>query len=72
MIERYIEALSTYASDIDALILLRGGADEAALTRLETATDKGYSVEMLAAEPHLASLSEHPRFRVILNSNNSP
>ncbi len=61
-----------YAYYIDALILLRGGADEAALTRLETAADKGYSVEMLAAEPHLASLREHPRFRVILNSNNSP
>ncbi len=51
---------------IDGLILLRSGDTEAALSALELAAEKGYSLQMMAAEPHLASIHGNPRFQAIL------
>ena len=51
---------------IDGLILLRSGDTEAALSALELAAEKGYSLQMMAAEPHLASIRGNPRFNAIL------
>lgn len=56
-----------YVHYIDGLILLRNGDSESALAALETAADKGYSLQMMAAEPHLASIQENPRFRAIVD-----
>ncbi len=56
-----------YVHYIDALILLRVGETESALSALELAVDKGYSLQIIAAEPHLASIHDNPRFRVILD-----
>jgi lipoprotein NlpI len=55
-----------YAYYIDGLILLRSGDAEGALGSLELAASMGYSLEMLAAEPHLATLRDDARFMVIL------
>jgi len=55
-----------YVHYIDGLILLRNGDAEAALSALEIAAKKGYSLQMMAAEPHLASLRDHPLFNAIL------
>jgi tetratricopeptide (TPR) repeat protein/TolB-like protein/DNA-binding winged helix-turn-helix (wHTH) protein len=70
---KFIDQARSQASDnpyvhyIDALILLRIGETESALSALELAADKGYSLQMIAAEPHLASIRENPRFRAILD-----
>ena len=56
-----------YVHYIDGLILLRNGDSESALVALETAADKGYSLQMMAAEPYLASIKENPRFRAIVD-----
>ncbi len=56
-----------YVHYIDALILLHIGETEAALSALELAADKGYSLQIIAVEPHLASVRENPRFRAIVN-----
>ena len=56
-----------YVHYIDGLILLRSGETDSALSALELAADKGYSLQMMAAEPHLASIRENPRFRAILD-----
>jgi tetratricopeptide (TPR) repeat protein/TolB-like protein/DNA-binding winged helix-turn-helix (wHTH) protein len=55
-----------YVHYIDGLILLRSGNATAALSALELAAEKGYSLQMMAAEPHLASLRGNPRFCAIL------
>jgi len=55
-----------YVHYVDGLILLRNGDVEAALSALEIAAKKGYSLQMMAAEPHLASIRNHPRFNAIL------
>jgi hypothetical protein len=55
-----------YGYYIKGLIELRGGDEDAALEALEGAAAKGYGVVMLAAEPHLASLRDNPRFRAII------
>ena len=55
-----------YAHYIDGLILLRSGNAEGALGSLELAASMGYSLEMLAAEPHLAALRDDARFMAIL------
>jgi tetratricopeptide (TPR) repeat protein/DNA-binding winged helix-turn-helix (wHTH) protein len=55
-----------YLHYIDGLVLLRSGDTDAALSALEIAAEKGYSLQMLAAEPHLASIHGNPRFRAIL------
>jgi tetratricopeptide (TPR) repeat protein/TolB-like protein len=56
-----------YAHYIDGLIWLRDGDTDAALSALEIAADRGYSLQMMAAEPHLASIHDNPRFRAILD-----
>ena len=55
-----------YVHYIDGLILLRSGDADTALSALEVAAEKGYSLQMMAAEPHLASIRDHPRFNAIL------
>lgn len=61
-----------YAHYINGLILLRSGDAEAALAAFETAVQKGYSTEMLAAEPHIAALRDDPRFGALLNATKQP
>lgn len=56
-----------YVHYIDGLIQLRNGDSHAALAALEVAADKGYSLQMMAAEPHLATIRENPRFRAIVD-----
>lgn len=56
-----------YIHYIDGLILLRSGNATAALSALELAATKGYSLQMMAAEPHLASIRGNPRFNAILD-----
>jgi tetratricopeptide (TPR) repeat protein/TolB-like protein/DNA-binding winged helix-turn-helix (wHTH) protein len=51
-----------YAHFVDGLIYFRGGDADKALDALEIAITKGYSVTMIAAEPHLGSLRTNPRF----------
>ena len=46
-------------------MLLRGGNPGGALSALELAVEKGYSVQMLAADPQLASLRDKSRFNEI-------
>ena len=55
-----------YLHYIDSLILLRSGDTDAALSALEIAAAGGYSVQMIAADPHLASIRGNPRFNAIL------
>jgi tetratricopeptide (TPR) repeat protein/TolB-like protein/DNA-binding winged helix-turn-helix (wHTH) protein len=55
-----------YLHYIDGLVLLRSGDTDAALAALERAAENGYSLQILAAEPHLASISGNPRFNAIL------
>ncbi|MBT8088779.1 MAG: tetratricopeptide repeat protein, partial [Gammaproteobacteria bacterium] len=57
-----------YAYYYDGMIFLRAGDKEAALDALETAIDKGYSRQMLAAEPHLEALHGDPRFSEIVHA----
>ena len=58
-----------YAHFIHGLIELRGGESEAAVEFLKSATANGYSLEMLAAEPHLNLLRNHPGFRDLLGTS---
>jgi len=55
-----------YLHYIDGLVLLRSNNSDAALSALELAVAKGYSRDVLAAEPHLASIRGNPRFKAIL------
>ena len=55
-----------FAHYIYGLIMLRQGDSVAALEALKLAADKGYSVKLMAAEPHLASLHGHPEFDKIV------
>ena len=56
-----------YTHYYDAMVRLRAGDKTAALDALEVAVDKGYSLQMLAAEPHLAVLRDEPRFSHIVD-----
>lgn len=51
---------------INGLILLRHGNIDDAIAALKLAAENGYSLKVLAAEPHLASLRNHPDFNAIL------
>jgi tetratricopeptide (TPR) repeat protein len=51
---------------INGLILLKQGDLDGALAALNVAAEKGYSLEVMAAEPHLAGLRDHPEFNDIL------
>ncbi len=55
-----------YLHYIDGMVLLRSSDTDAALSALELAVAKGYSRDVLAAEPHLASIRGNPRFKAIL------
>ncbi len=68
-IERALDAEldDPYVHYIDGLVLLRIGNTDAALSALELAADMGYSLQIMAAEPHLAPIRENPRFRAILD-----
>lgn len=57
-----------YVHYIDGLILLRTGRTESALQALNRAAEQGYSLQMMAAEPHLSSVHNHPDFKAILSS----
>ena len=63
---RAAELDDPYLHYIDGLVLLRSGDSNAALSALELAAEKGYSLQMMAAEPHLASIRGNPRFKAIL------
>jgi tetratricopeptide (TPR) repeat protein/TolB-like protein/DNA-binding winged helix-turn-helix (wHTH) protein len=56
-----------YVYFIDALIWLQTDDAEEALAALEMAVDKGYSKTLLAAEPHLSRLRQHPQFNQLLS-----
>jgi tetratricopeptide (TPR) repeat protein len=56
-----------YLHYIDGLILLREGNTDAALSAFELAIEKGYSRQLMVAEPHLASIRGNPSFRAILD-----
>jgi len=57
-----------YAYYYDAMVYLRAGDKDAALAALEMAAQKGYSRQMLAAEPHLEDLRKDARFKTIVNT----
>jgi len=61
-----------YVHYIDGLIHVRNQNMDTALAALRKAARGGYSIDMLAAEPHLAVLRDHPEFQKILNEGNSP
>lgn len=58
-----------YTHYYDALVYLKAGDKSAALAALETALDKGYSRQMLAADPHLAGLRGDSRFSAIVDED---
>lgn len=58
-----------YTHYYDALVFLRAGDQDNALAALEIAADKGYSRQLLAAEPHLKPLRDDPRFRLIIDNS---
>ena len=55
-----------YVHYIHGLILLKRGQIDDAIAALRIAAEKGYSVKVMAVEPHLASLRNHPDFNAIL------
>ncbi len=60
-----------YVYYIEGLMLLRSEKTDAALSSFELAAEKGYAVEMLAADPQLGSLRGQARFKQITNLKNS-
>jgi tetratricopeptide (TPR) repeat protein/TolB-like protein/DNA-binding winged helix-turn-helix (wHTH) protein len=58
-----------FAHYINGLILLRHGKSDDAIAALKLAAESGYSLKMLAAEPHLASLRDHRDFEAILQES---
>jgi tetratricopeptide (TPR) repeat protein/TolB-like protein/DNA-binding winged helix-turn-helix (wHTH) protein len=54
-----------YVHYIEGLMLLHSEKTDAALSSFETATEKGYSIQMLASDPQLTSLRGNPRFNRI-------
>ena len=58
-----------YTHYYDSLVRYRNGDTEGAIAALGIAVDRGYSVALLAAEPHLESLRVHERFREIINAD---
>jgi tetratricopeptide (TPR) repeat protein/DNA-binding winged helix-turn-helix (wHTH) protein len=54
-----------YVSYYEGLICARFGDTEAALSALERSVANGYPIIMLAAEPLLETLREHPRFTAL-------
>ena len=68
------DALATAPEDprvhyLNALILARRGEPAAAIDSLETAAAMGYSLTLMAAEPHLRSLGNESRFQALIRDN---
>jgi len=61
-----------YAYYIDGLVHLKHGETDAALKALMLAADKGYSLQMMAAEPHLAMLRSNPTFEELISQTDPP
>jgi tetratricopeptide (TPR) repeat protein len=67
-------ALATAPDDprahyMNALILARRGEVAAAIDSLETAAAMGYSLSLIAAEPHLRSVRNESRFQALIRDN---
>ncbi len=56
-----------YGFYYDALINVRAGEHESALTSLHLAVDNGYPANMLAAEPYLNELHGNPEFQAMIS-----
>lgn len=61
-----------YVYFTDALIAVRSGNTADAYRNLEVAIEKGYPLEMLAAEPHLRPISEEPEFLAMTTRTKAP
>ena len=57
-----------YAFYYDGMVHLRAGDKDEALDSLEIAAEKGYSRQLLGAEPHLEELRNDARFERIVNT----
>ncbi len=57
-----------YTHYYDALVYLRAGDHDATLAALQIAVEKGYSRQLLLAEPHLVPIRNDPRFATITNT----
>ena len=64
---RKIAPMDPYGFYYDALISVRVGEHESALTSLHFAVDNGYPVNMLAAEPYLNELRGNPEFQAMIS-----
>lgn len=58
-----------YTYYYDGMVSMRADDRDAALDALEVAAEKGYSRQMLVAEPHLKALRNDPRFSAIVSAN---
>ena len=56
-----------YTYYYNALVFLRAGDENAALGSLAIAANKGYSRQMMAADPLLMELRLNPRFSAIIS-----
>jgi tetratricopeptide (TPR) repeat protein len=61
-----------YANYIDGLVHLKAGETAAALIALHIAVEKGYSLEMMAAEPHLVELRSNAEFAELIRPGETP
>jgi tetratricopeptide (TPR) repeat protein/DNA-binding winged helix-turn-helix (wHTH) protein len=61
-----------YAHYIDGLVHLKAGETAAALIALHIAVEKGYSLEMMAAEPHLVELRSNAEFAELIRPTENP
>jgi tetratricopeptide (TPR) repeat protein/DNA-binding winged helix-turn-helix (wHTH) protein len=61
-----------YIHYIEGLMLLHTGNTEAALSSFGIAADKGYSLQMLAADPQLTAIRDNPKFDSITRQAKSP
>lgn len=60
-----IKAGDPYVHFVSGLVLVKAGEHARAFDDLEAAVDMGFSVEMLAAEPHLRSLRDEARYMAL-------
>lgn len=58
-----------YSHYYDAMVHLQAGNKSQALAALQVAVSKGYSKQMLKAEPHLSSIRNDSRFITIVDSS---
>jgi TolB-like protein/Flp pilus assembly protein TadD/DNA-binding winged helix-turn-helix (wHTH) protein len=64
-----IAPMDPYVHYLNALILARHGDTAAAIDSLETAAEMGYSLALIAAEPHLRNLRGESRFQDLIRDN---